>query len=121
MTAPHVLEVKSAPACIDMPVAGSTVFANGHSLRHSSILAEVDEARKKAEIEAIVAALNSTRWNRKRAATLLNVNYKTLLYKMKKLGIGEGTGEETHTNCEQPLSADADPTFPVAKAASAMG
>jgi DNA-binding NtrC family response regulator len=33
--------------------------------------------------------LNATLWNRKQAAKLLNIDYKALLYKMKKLGIGE--------------------------------
>lgn len=56
---------------------------------HTSILAEVEQARKKAEIDAILSALNSTLWNRKQAAKLLKVDYKALLYKMKKLGIGE--------------------------------
>ena len=36
---------------------------------------------------AILAALNTTHWNRKRAATVLRIDYKALLYKMKKLGI----------------------------------
>lgn len=56
---------------------------------NSSVLRQVDEARKQAEFEAIMAALNTTRWNRKQAAALLNVDYKALLYKMKKLGIGD--------------------------------
>jgi len=50
--------------------------------------ARVDEARKAAEREAIVEALNKSRWNRKRAAELLGTDYKALLYKMKKLRIG---------------------------------
>jgi len=54
-----------------------------------SVLAKVDRARREAETQAIVAALNATLWNRKRAASLLNIDYKALLYKMKKLGIGE--------------------------------
>ena len=53
-----------------------------------SILRKVDEARKQAETEAILEALNATLWNRKQAAVLLNVDYKALLYKMKKFGIG---------------------------------
>ncbi len=53
------------------------------------ILAKVDQARKEAESEAILAALNATLWNRKQAAVALGVDYKALLYKMKKLGIGE--------------------------------
>lgn len=53
------------------------------------ILDKVDEARREAETEAILQALNSTLWNRKRAAELLSIDYKALLYKMKKLGIVE--------------------------------
>jgi len=53
----------------------------------SPILEQVVKAKQHAETEAILAALNSTRWNRKRAATLLKIDYKALLYKMKKLGI----------------------------------
>ena len=53
-----------------------------------SILRKVDQARKQAETEAILDALNATLWNRKQAATLLNMDYKALLYKMKKFGIG---------------------------------
>ncbi|HSU33635.1 MAG TPA: sigma-54 dependent transcriptional regulator, partial [Bryobacteraceae bacterium] len=48
-----------------------------------SVLAKVDRARREAETQAIVAALNATLWNRKRAASLLNIDYKALLYKMK--------------------------------------
>ncbi len=55
----------------------------------ASALSRVDEVRRTAEAQAILNALNSTLWNRKRAATLLNVDYKALLYKMKKLGIGD--------------------------------
>jgi len=54
-----------------------------------AVLSRVDEARKAAEADAILHALQSSLWNRKRAAKLLNVDYKALLYKMKKLGIGE--------------------------------
>ncbi len=53
----------------------------------SPILEQVVKAKQQAEIEAILAALNSTRWNRKWAAALLKIDYKALLYKMKKLGI----------------------------------
>lgn len=51
------------------------------------ILEQVTKAKEQAETEAILAALNSTRWNRKQAAQLLRIDYKALLYKMKKLGI----------------------------------
>jgi two-component system response regulator AtoC len=55
----------------------------------ATILEQVTRAKQQAESEAILAALNSTRWNRKRAARMLNIDYKALLYKMKKLGIDD--------------------------------
>ena len=51
------------------------------------ILEQVTRAKYQAETEAILAALNTMRWNRKKAAALLKIDYKALLYKMKKLGI----------------------------------
>jgi two-component system response regulator AtoC len=51
------------------------------------ILKQVNRAKEQAETDAILTALNSTRWNRKQAAQLLNIDYKALLYKMKKLSI----------------------------------
>jgi two-component system response regulator AtoC len=51
------------------------------------ILEQVDRAKLQAEAEAILAALQTTHWNRKKAASLLKIDYKALLYKMKKLGI----------------------------------
>src|SRR5215469_8441880 len=53
----------------------------------SSELMKLDQARQSAETEVIKKALYSTQWNRKKAAALLGVDYKALLYKMKKLGI----------------------------------
>ena len=43
---------------------------------------------QKDQLKLRLGALNATLWNRKQAATLLNVDYKALLYKMKKFGIG---------------------------------
>ena len=60
----------------------------------ATVLAKVNEARRQAEIKAILAVLNATRWNRKQAAARLNIDYKALLYKMKKLGI-EGQPAES--------------------------
>lgn len=52
-----------------------------------TILGQVTRAKHEAEKEAIMAALVSTQWNRKKAAHLLKIDYKALLYKMKKLSI----------------------------------
>jgi two-component system response regulator AtoC len=53
------------------------------------ILEHVTKINKQAETDAILAALDSTRWNRKQAAVLLKIDYKSLLYKMKKLRIDD--------------------------------
>jgi len=53
----------------------------------TTILEQVTKAKHRAESEAILAVLQSTRWNRKQAAAILDIDYKALLYKMKKLGV----------------------------------
>jgi two-component system response regulator AtoC len=40
--------------------------------------------RDEAEIHAINSALNRTGWNRKRAAQLLSISYRGLLYKIRR-------------------------------------
>jgi DNA-binding NtrC family response regulator len=52
-------------------------------------LGELDDIRNQAETEVILAALEKAEWNRKKASKLLRTDYKALLYRMKKLGIGE--------------------------------
>ena len=51
------------------------------------ILEQVRQHNDKNETAAILTALESTRWNRKQAAALLKIDYKALLYRMKKLNI----------------------------------
>ena len=46
-------------------------------------------ASREAERELILKALGRTRWNRKRAAQELQISYKSLLYKLKQIGIVE--------------------------------
>jgi len=58
--------------------------ASGNS---SPILEKVNEAKRMAETEAILRALDASRWNRKQAAKILRIDYKALLYKMRKLEI----------------------------------
>lgn len=50
--------------------------------------------RDEAEIHAISSALKQTGWNRKRAAQLLSISYRGLLYKIRRHNItptGNGT------------------------------
>ena len=58
------------------------------------ILEHVTKAKEQAEAEAILAALNSTHWNRKRAAKLLHIDYKALLYRIKRLHLEDEPCEE---------------------------
>jgi len=46
-------------------------------------------AKDEAEAEAIARALEETNWNRKRAAALLKISYKALLYKIRQYGIAQ--------------------------------
>jgi two-component system, NtrC family, response regulator AtoC len=47
-------------------------------------------ASREAERELILKALARTRWNRKRAAQELQISYKSLLYKLKQIGLEDG-------------------------------
>jgi len=69
--------------------AGAIQAVSAEQTMAGPILEQVTKAKQLAETDAILAALNSTRWNRKHAAALLKIDYKALLYKMKKLGVEE--------------------------------
>jgi DNA-binding NtrC family response regulator len=45
------------------------------------------EATRKAESDIILKALEMTNWNRKKAADILSISYKALLYKIKECGV----------------------------------
>ena len=47
------------------------------------------KAARDAEREALKRVLYQTNWNRKKAARILEVSYKTLLQKIKETGLGE--------------------------------
>ena len=47
------------------------------------------KAARDAEREALKRVLYQTNWNRKKAARILEVSYKTLLQKIKECGLGE--------------------------------
>ncbi len=58
-----------------------------------SALEQINAERERHEVDVIMEALNRTNWNRKKAAELLNSDYKGLLYRMKRLGIGARNGD----------------------------
>ncbi|MGA7413953.1 MAG: helix-turn-helix domain-containing protein, partial [Bryobacteraceae bacterium] len=71
---PPAIEIHSSPRAVEIS---------------ASVLEQVTKAKNKAETDAILSALQATHWNRKQAALLLQIDYKALLYKMKKLGVEE--------------------------------
>ncbi len=50
---------------------------------HTEGLGELRQLRGQAEANAIAIALDRTQWNRKAAAGLLSISYKTLLHKIR--------------------------------------
>jgi DNA-binding NtrC family response regulator len=49
-----------------------------------SLKSLIDTVKSEAERSAIAAALEKTGWNRKAAARLLSVSYRTMLYKIEQ-------------------------------------
>ena len=66
----------------NLPKEESLSQKKGFSLRSA-----VGKAVMNVESKLILDTLELTHWNRKKAAILLNVNYRTLTYKIKKLGL----------------------------------
>ena len=67
--------------------AVETRQASANGAPKAPVLELVTKAKQQAEADAILTALETTRWNRKHAAILLQIDYKALLYKLKKLGL----------------------------------
>jgi two-component system, NtrC family, response regulator AtoC len=61
--------------------------------RRYSLKAAAKAASREAERELILRALGHTRWNRKRAAQELQISYKSLLYKLKQIGVQDSDAD----------------------------
>jgi two-component system, NtrC family, response regulator AtoC len=81
------------------------------------ILEQVSKAKRQAEADVILATLEATRWNRKHAATMLNIEYKALLYKMKTLGLDRERAATAHSGSTE--SGTSEPVAMHAAAAAA--
>jgi two-component system response regulator AtoC len=77
-------ELAAVPAPPKMEVRES----RGYSLK-----AAAKAASREAERELILRALGHTRWNRKRAAQELQISYKSLLYKLKQIGVQDSEAD----------------------------
>jgi DNA-binding NtrC family response regulator len=62
-------------------------FVRTQGANASDLKKMVREMKGEAEAEAIAQALEQTNWNRKQAASLLNISYKALTYKSRQYGI----------------------------------
>src|SRR3981189_2629780 len=72
--------------------AGAPVTSEGPHV--SSLKVAARAASRRTERELILKALEPTHWNRKRAARELQISYKSLLYKIKQIGVqGSEAGE----------------------------
>ena len=69
--------------------AGNSISPESQPMARRSLKEVCKEAARKAETEVILEVLSYTRWNRRMAAELLEVSYKSLLNKIKEYKIGE--------------------------------
>jgi DNA-binding NtrC family response regulator len=67
---------------------------NGSNLKSLSLKKIRKKALDKVEREVISYVLDKTGWNRSKATKILNISYKTLLYKIKDLKIEPPPGSE---------------------------
>jgi DNA-binding NtrC family response regulator len=65
-----------------LPVTGEEGEAGASAAAPTSLKSLVQSVKWKTEQKAIAAALEKTGWNRKAAARLLGVSYRTMLYKI---------------------------------------
>jgi DNA-binding NtrC family response regulator len=65
----------------------SSARQNPQVAAERSLKAAARAASRSAERELILSALSRTQWNRKRAARELQISYKSLLYKLKQIGL----------------------------------
>jgi len=85
----------SALALADFCATKVAVNIADEKPRLSSLKVASRAASRQAERELIQKALERTHWNRKRAAQVLEISYKSLLYKIKQTGLeGKKTEQE---------------------------
>lgn len=80
------LERKAEPLDLNPELTGNGrgVASTEPEVHTAGLKLLVQNAKGEAERNAITAALEETRWNRKAAARLLKVSYRTLLYKIEQ-------------------------------------
>lgn len=74
----------------DLDISPAAKYAPAAATPSTSLKTAARAASEKAERELILQALERTHWNRKRAARELQISYKSLLYKIKQIGVSNG-------------------------------
>jgi two-component system, NtrC family, response regulator AtoC len=81
--------IKERPAAVLSPAENTPANGEQNGSQFTSVLRTL---KNETEVQAITRALQETHWNRKRAASLLNISYRGLLYKIRQHGIRRATG-----------------------------
>jgi len=69
--------------------SGEVIEKKDLQLTHAHSVVPLEEYLQRVEKDAILAALEKTRYNRTAAAKLLGITFRALRYKMEKLGIND--------------------------------
>jgi DNA-binding NtrC family response regulator len=96
---PQVREIIAQPDPLTASVPVSAVAETEPSAE--PLKAMIQDLTCKAERNAIAAALQKTHWNRKAAARLLRVSYRTLLYKIERYQMYDSAALGPNTNLPQ--------------------
>lgn len=85
---PHLLRIPMTSILVERKGHGADGPEIAPPSMHAPSLKEIARrAARAAEREAIAAVLEQTRWNRTRAARVLKISYRALLYKIKDVGL----------------------------------
>ena len=84
------LEMKNSNAVSETPASAETMESTPvarHDFAPGETRVTLRSLRAETEMQAISQALEQTGWNRKRAAQLLSISYRGLLYKIRQHNI----------------------------------
>jgi two-component system response regulator PilR (NtrC family) len=81
------------PDDLQLPDLSEHVKGSTDIFKHGPITGSLDEFLEDIERDVITKALDETRWNRTAAAKKLGVSFRSLRYRLKKLGLDAGTDE----------------------------
>ena len=86
---------------LDAPIGSINAPNLAHLTAQEDQLPEegIEEYLMNQERKVIIAALNCSGWNRTQAAKLLNTTFRSLRYRMKKLGIDSGS--DIHSDSDE--------------------